>query len=271
MGSDTKNFQKDVIEQSKRIPVLVDFWAEWCGPCKILGPLIERIAEKYKGRFTLVKLNTEQYPEIAADYRISSIPNVKLFIDGKVADEFVGALPENMIEKWLLKALPDKKRDKIKKAKNYLSQKNVKKAQKILQDILNSDPSHEEAAVLFAKTLIYSNPTKAVELVKNFEPGSEFYPLAETIQRFGNLFHYQKNPDQLPPGNVQNDYRVAIENLHKQNFEKALDGFIRIMTVERYYDDDGPRKACIAIFKYLGEENETTREYRTKFSRALYI
>src|SRR5512146_3135168 len=117
MESDVKDFTKDIIDRSKSIPVLVDFWAEWCAPCRILGPVLERLAEKYKNRFVLVKVNTDKNPEIAARYGIRGIPNVKLFVDGTVSDEFTGALPVQAVDQWLKKALPGKNASEIEKAK----------------------------------------------------------------------------------------------------------------------------------------------------------
>src|SRR5512146_1797389 len=117
MESEVRDFNKDIIERSKTIPVLVDFWAEWCGPCRILGPVLEKLAVKYKNRFELVKVNTDKNQEIAARYGIRGIPNVKLFIDGKVADEFTGALPEPAVEQWLKKAIPGKHTEELKKVR----------------------------------------------------------------------------------------------------------------------------------------------------------
>ena len=102
---DENNFEKEVIEKSKEIPVVVDFWATWCMPCLMLGPTLEKFAEDYNGKFILAKLNVDKNPKISQIYNISSIPNVKIFKDGKVADEFVGALPRLMVKNWLDKNL----------------------------------------------------------------------------------------------------------------------------------------------------------------------
>ena len=94
-------FGKEVLERSKELPVVVDFWAPWCMPCRMLGPVIEKIAGKYDGKFLLAKLNVDENPKISEKYRISGIPSVKLFVDGKIIDEFSGFIPEKQIESWL--------------------------------------------------------------------------------------------------------------------------------------------------------------------------
>ena len=101
------DFQSDVIEASKTTPVLVDFWAEWCGPCVYLSPTLEKLAEKAGDSWTLLKVNTESQPELAAEYGIRSIPNVKLFVNGEMSGEFIGALPEEEIKRWLESNIPD--------------------------------------------------------------------------------------------------------------------------------------------------------------------
>ena len=101
------DFNKNVIEKSKELPVVVDFWAEWCHPCKVLKPVLEKLAgsEEYKGKFVLAKVNVEQAPDASEKFGISSIPNVKMFKDGKVTAEFSGSLPENKVKEWLDKNL----------------------------------------------------------------------------------------------------------------------------------------------------------------------
>lgn len=102
--TDDSSFNENVIEMSKRKPVLVDFWAPWCGPCRMLGPALDNISEK-RDDFILAKLNVDENPEVASLYGIMSIPSVKLFRDGEIINQFVGALPESMINDWLNKAL----------------------------------------------------------------------------------------------------------------------------------------------------------------------
>lgn len=271
MKYDSDNFQKDVIERSHQIPVLVDFWAEWCGPCKVLGPVLERLAEKHKDRWALVKIDTEKYPQLVMQYDIRSIPNVKLFVNGEVANEFVGALPESAIERWLEKALPGKQSQGIKQAQQFLAAGKLSEARQALEKVLAAEPHNTTAAVLLAQTLVYEDPEKAVQLISHIEEDSEYFETAETIRSFGRLFQYLKGKDGLPEGPVKEQYLKAIRQLRSANFSAALEGFIEVLQTDRYYDDDGSRKACIAIFKFLGEDHQVTRKYRPAFSSALYV
>ena len=269
MPNDIKDFPAEVINRSFNVPVLVDFWAEWCAPCKVLGPVLERLNEKANGRWILAKVNTEIMQEVAAQYKISSIPNVKLFVDGNVAGKFAGALPEYQIECWLEKVLPSKFRKEVEKAAELLARGSTEEGKKLLEEILKSEPENQQARILLASALIFSEPEKAVVLVTDISD-ARYMELAESIRVFGRLFDILFNQAELPEKQTKQQYLKAIEDLHSQQFESALEKFIDIIRNDRYYDDDGSRKACIAIFKFLGEEHETTLKYRRDFGSALY-
>ncbi len=266
---DVKDFTAEVINRSFSIPVLVDFWAEWCAPCKMLGPILERLEENANGRWVLAKVDTEKLVDVALEYKISSIPNVKLFIDGNVVSEFIGALPEYQIVRWLEQSLPSKFRKEVEKAAELLSKNKVEEAQKLLDKIIQSEPQNQEARILLASAIVFNESERAVELVKDVSK-AKFIEVAESIRTFAHLFNLRKNVNNLPESPTRVKYLNAIEDLISQRYESALDKFINIIRTDRYYDDDGSRKACIAIFKFLGEEHKTTLKYRRDFSSALY-
>ena len=271
MNHDMKDFNNDIIEQSKKIPVLVDFWAEWCGPCKVLGPVLEKLADKHKDKWVLVKLNTDKNPDLAAKYGIRGIPNVKLFVNGEVVNEFTGALPEHMIEDWLKKAIPGKSSKRIEEAKRLIEENKDEESIKILEDVHQQEPDNEDAKILLAKLLVFSDLNKAVQLSKNVDSKPENYELAESIQTIASLFEKSNNGIVLSESSVRENYLSAIEDLKQQKFDSSLEKFIDVIRNDRDFDNDGARKACIAIFKYLGEENEITLKNRRDFGSALYI
>ncbi len=255
----------------RQIPVLVDFWAEWCGPCKMLGPVLEKLAEKYKDKWKLVKLNTDEFQDIAGKYGIRSIPNVKLFIDGEVADEFVGALPEHMIEDWLKKAIPSEFKEKIETAKILFKENRINESKKIAEDVLSGEPENEDAKLLLGKILVFEDAEKAKKIVENVDGSAENYEQTEAINTIAELLEKLNNNNSLPDSEIKENYLNAINDLKSKNFDSALEEFINIIREDKSYDDEGARKACIAIFKYLGEDNETTLKHRRDFGSALYI
>ncbi len=267
MSYEVKDFNKDIIEQSKSIPVLVDFWAEWCGPCRILGPMLEKLADKYKDRFKLVKVNTDHNQEMSARYGIRGIPNVKLFINGEVADEFTGALPEQAVEQWIKKTIPGKNAKDIVAAKVLISKGENDKASQILTDMLKEEPDNSELKILLAQTLLFRNPEKAEALALESELDAEYSELLDSIKTIAHLFSLNG----INGSEAAMEYRSGIEELRRQNFDSALERFIEVIKTDRRLDDDGARKACIAIFKFLGEDNEITLRHRRDFGSALYI
>ena len=266
---EVKDFQKDVIEKSFEKPVLVDFWAEWCGPCKMIGPILEKLAEENKQDWELAKVDTDKNQEIATKYGVRGIPNVKLFRNGEVINEFTGALPEQAIKEWLKKSVPSKFADQIEHVKIYLKNGDVDTAKVILEDVHKGDINNTEVKVLLAKILLFDTPEEAKRLVQNLdgelgnmEQAEAINTLVEILTRDANSFQNSK---------VKENYLSAIRNIKEQDFDSALNKFIEIIREDRTYDDDGSRKACIAIFKFLGEENEITLKHRRDFGRALYV
>ena len=271
MSHNVKDFSKEVIQLSKSVPVLVDFWAAWCGPCKILGPVLERLADKHKESWVLKKVDTEAMPDIAAQYGIQSIPNVKLFVNGTVINEFVGALPEAAIEQWLQKALPDKYHDQLDKAQQLIVRQNFADAATILESVLASVPNHEHARSLLALSLLFTDRKRAVGLVADLDQGSQYWERVDTVRTLNELMAKLDVPNQGADKPIGAKYISAIKSLANVDFDEALRQFIEIIREDRKYDNDGARKACIAIFKYLGEEHDITLKHRRDFGSALYV
>lgn len=270
MSFDVKNFEEEVLERSYDVPVVVDFWAPWCSPCRVLGPVLEQLAAQSNNKWVLGKVNTEEQVEVARQFRVQGIPNVKLFVDGRVADEFVGTLPEHLVRRWLRKSIPSPYRRQVTEAQHLLLAGRSSDAQVLLEEVRQFEPENVEARVLLAQAVLFSDTTRAAELVQDVEEAelSELTDAIKTIERLGLI---SKNPSSLPPSPVRDRYLRAVFALFKRDFARALRDFIEVIRNDRYYDDDGSRKACIAIFKILGEEHETTLQYRRDFSSALYV
>lgn len=271
MAYDTDNFQKDVIERSHHTPVLVDFWAEWCGPCRFLSPTLERMAASAQGRWELAKLNTEVHQEIAARYGIRSIPNCKLFVDGMVVDEFVGALPEAQIRDFFKRALPSAKVDQIAYAQQLISDGKEEKAAFLLEDVVEAEPDNDQALFLLAQAYLEREPRRAIAAAGQIPPGSDYYQRAESIAALSTLYGYVQDPDSLPDAPVKEPFLQAIVALKAGDPATAAESLVNCVRMDRRYYDDAPRRACIALFQFLGDGDPVTQKFRPLFANALFV
>ncbi|MBM3162536.1 MAG: thioredoxin [Chlorobi bacterium] len=268
MTTEQFDFQRDVLEKSHEKPVVADFWAEWCAPCRMLAPVLESLAEKYAGSWELVKINTEEHADLASRYGVRGIPNVKLFVDGELVDEFSGALPEYQIEQWLKKAVPSPYTREITMAEEFARNGKNGMAISLLEGVLQKEPGNARAIALLLRIRLFSAPAEALQLVRRLEGEPEYAALAESVEVIARLLCLSK--DRLPEDPVRERYADAIGQLAAEHFDEALSGFIDVIRENRSYDDDHSRKACIAVFRYLGEEHEITRKHRKAFDRAFY-
>lgn len=269
MSYEVIDFQKDVLEKSYEKPVLVDFWAEWCQPCRLIGPILEKLADETKSDWELVKVDTDNNQEIALRYGVRGIPNVKLFRNGEVINEFTGALPESAIKDWLKKSIPSKFAEQIEHAKILLKNGNGSDAKLILEDVLKGDVNNGEVKVLLAKILLFEDQKEALRLVQNIDGNLSNIELAESIRFIAELLKCDTKT--LPVSEVKEKYITAIDCIRRKDFDSALEKFIDVIRNDRNYDDDGARRACIAIFKFLGEDHEITIKHRRDFGSALYV
>ena len=272
MDYEVTDFESDVLAASMRQPVLVDFWAPWCGPCRFLGPVLERLAaEEHDGRWRLVKVNTDQHPDVSMRYGIRGIPAVKLFVDGDVVDEFTGALPEQAVRQWLDKALPSEAKNRLAAAEMAIAEEDLAHAEVHLRAVLESEPENAQARLLLARIMLFDDPEEAQALAGNASfAGPSYLQLEESIKTIARLLDLQADPSTLPEGPERARYAEAAQALARQDFSAALEGFIDVIRMNRYYDEDGSRKACIAIFSILGEQHPVTRQHRRAFDMALY-
>lgn len=270
MAYDVTNFQQEVIEKSYKTPVLVDFWAPWCGPCRVLGPVLEKLAGENGDAWTLAKLNTDEYQEVSMQYGIRGIPAVKLFIDGAVVNEFTGALPEYAVREWLAEALPSEGKQRLSQAEAALDANQPDVAEPLLRSVLADEPDNTKARLLLAQLLVFRNPTEALDLAQGAANEPDLLQIHDAIQIVARLAALHDHPDDLPDEPGHAPYRDALDALARRDFDAAVAKFIEVLQENRYYDDDGARKAGIALFTLLGAQHPVTRKHRRTFDMWLY-
>ena len=265
------NFEKDVIEESKKRPVLLDFWAEWCGPCRSLGPILEKLEAEAKGAWVLAKVNVDEHPQLAGAFGIQGIPFVCLFHEGQILGQFNSALPEPEVRKWLEQFLPAAEvvEGDLDLAKNLLDQNRMDEARQVLSQLVNEDKEPGEAQLLLAKSFLFENAKESAELL---QPLREKAAKLDPAEKLGWLVDrlLEQGADISSDHPSATYYREALAQLGNGEFEQALDQFLEVLYRDKEYRDGAARKAIIGLFEYLGRTHPIVKAYERRFEMAMF-
>lgn len=276
MASDVQNFQEEVVKASYSTPVVIDFWAPWCGPCRVLGPVIEKLADEAEGRWKLAKVNTDRNPDAAIEYGVRGIPSVKMMHEGEIIAEFTGAQPEARIRKWLDENLPQNGSsigDWSGPIKEALGSGDFEEARSVMDEVYDSEKAGDEMNITRALLNLPDRLEEAREAADRVNDEIKYDMELMAVNTVGHLKEVKDDErliNELEGQAGGAEFLQATKALFNKNFENALEQYLESMQINRQLDDDGARKACLAIFSMLSEQHPLTKKYRRRFSMVLY-
>ena len=280
-----QTFKSDVISASHEVPVLVDFWAPWCGPCRALGPMLERLEQDGAGRFRLVKINSDENPELSAQFNVRSIPYVVAFVDGRPVDSFVGVLPESQLRAFIERVAPNPSEIERRKAAVLAEAGDRAGALASVRAALALDSANDDARLDLAQLLLEGEATPSAEAIA--DAGAALAKVAALTRqtarfralqtRVDSLLHAARLPtaEELQarvvaqPADLRARADLAKLLVAQGRYEEALDQLLEIVTRDRAFDDDYARKAMLAVFELMADRPVVVSDYRRRLAAAL--
>ena len=287
VDSDTASFSSEVIEASKTVPVLVDFWADWCAPCKQLTPILEELVKSYKGLIKLVKIDTEKNQELSQQLQIQSLPTVYAFYEGQPIDGFSGAMPENEVKKFINKVIEASGGNKIEElqkaiadAEKLFNDEDYESALNAFSNLLSAEANNAKIIAGYGKCLLKLDRNEEVkELLEGLEEDMlndkniisliALSKLEKNNKTAGTPEEYIEEVN-INPNNHELRFKLAEAYLASNLRQEGIEQLLIIVKKDRKWEDDKARKKIIELLDAFGEDDPITSETRLKLSSIIF-
>lgn len=264
-------FEVEVLLRSHEVPVVVDFWAPWCRPCQLLGPILERRAIEAGGAFRLARVDVDQSPSLAIRYGVQGIPAVKAFRNGEVVSQFVGQQPDSMVRRFLEELAPSEKARAVQDAKSLLATRHWMEAEQAFREVWDLDETNAEAALGLVKSLlIQGKGDEALSVFKHFPPSNQ-WAIAESLMPLAKfLAEVEHGKVNLNENQPEAQYHQAARLIARGNLAAAMDGLLEILRQDKNYRKGEAKQVMVALFSLMGDDDPLMRKYRSELASILF-
>jgi putative thioredoxin len=268
---DEDDFQYEVLAFSNNKPVVVDFWAEWCQPCHMLTPILEKLATEANGAFRLAKVNADENPNLTMQFNVSGLPTVKGFYKSQVVAEFVGAQTEGKVREFLRKLAPSASDLALEKGQSLIKLEDWETAGDVFRDVLKANPDDSTALLGLAKSHIaQGNPDKALNILQAFPASKELSAAENLLPLAQAMAGLEDQPASDPEDELRAAFNQSIHLVGKGNLPAAADGLLDILRRDKDYLDGGTKQAMVAVLELMNPDKEETRQYRSELASVLF-